>query len=242
MVLGTLADWELDEDLAYAAAQLGRFLVLSNQSEEGVPRLELALELAEALRLPEVFCQALTSKAIAYVNQNRLEEGRILLEGALERALANDLHTELRLAPSTTWRSTTSPPTVTERLFDVIAQGLELARRVGDRLSEVDFVYGPLESLVLLGEWDEVLVRAAKCGRDGVVLSRAPPSCRPRRVRPRRPGQGPGPTGHRRGLAGIGGPAGAGRHGFAEAHVLRLEGRPREALPLQPTPRSRSVW
>ena len=38
------------------------------------------------------FAQALTSKSIFYTYRNRLEEGRILLEGALERALAGDFH------------------------------------------------------------------------------------------------------------------------------------------------------
>jgi predicted ATPase/class 3 adenylate cyclase len=227
--LGTLADEEPDEDLAYAAAQLGRFLVLNNQSEEGAPRLELALELAEALRLPEVFCQALTSKAISYVNQNRLEEGRILLEGALERALANDLHTAATRTVNNLAVDHESADRYREAV-NVIAQGLELARRVGDRLSEEDFVYGPLSSLVLLGEWDEVLVRAAGADETGlsfrglllpVVLvecargdldkarDRLDTDVALRESEDLQEQLG---------------------YGFAEAHVLRLEGRPRDAL------------
>ena len=60
--------------------------------QDAAPRLETALELAEALRLPEVFAQALTSKSILYTYRNRLEEAGILLEGALARALEHDLH------------------------------------------------------------------------------------------------------------------------------------------------------
>jgi predicted ATPase/class 3 adenylate cyclase len=227
--LGTLADEEPDEDLANAAAQLGRFLVLSNQSEEGATRLELALELAEALRLPEVFCQALTSKAISYIAQNRLEEGRILLEGALERALANDLHTAANRTANNLAVNHESADRYREAA-DVTAQGLELARRVGDRLSEENFVYGPISCLVLLGEWEEVLARAAsadetalqfralllpvvivECARGDMDKARdrldtdvALRQSEDLQVQ----------------LS----------YGFAEAHVLRQEGRAREAL------------
>ena len=227
--LATLADEEPDEDLAYAAAQLGRFLVLNNQSEEGAPRLELALELAEALRLPEVFCQALTSKAISYVNQNRLEEGRILLEGALERALANDLHTAATRTINNLAVDHESADRYREAV-NVTAQGLELARRVGDRLSEEDFVFGPLSSLVLLG----VGRGARSCGevwtRQGCPFagSSFPSSSSSARAA----------TWHEardrldtdvalRESEDLQEQLG---YGFAEALVLRLEGRPREAL------------
>ena len=79
-VMKTLGE-EQDEDTAVVAAQLGRFLVLSNRLEEAAPPLEVALDLAEALRLPEVFAQALTTKSVLYTSCNRLEEARILLEG-----------------------------------------------------------------------------------------------------------------------------------------------------------------
>ena len=79
--------------LAAVAAQLGRFLVLSNRDDERAPHSRLALELAEALRLPEVFAQALTTQVRSSTRRrNRLDEARILLEGALAGALANDLN------------------------------------------------------------------------------------------------------------------------------------------------------
>ena len=134
-------------DLAYAAAQLGRFLVLNNQSEEGAPRLELALELAEALRLPEVFCQALTARQ----SHTSIRTGsRRAASSSRGRSNAPwpTICTQLRLAPSTTWRSTTSPPTVTEEA-SMSPPRARLARRFARRLSK-DFVFGPLGHLVLL--------------------------------------------------------------------------------------------
>ena len=90
--LAELEGDEPDEDVAVVEAQLGRFLVLNAQTDAALPHLERALELAEALRLPEVFVQTLTSKSILYSNVNRLGEARILLEGALARAFEQDLH------------------------------------------------------------------------------------------------------------------------------------------------------
>jgi predicted ATPase len=149
-----------DEDLAAIAAQLGRFLVLNKQYDEAAPRLELALELAEALRLAEVFCQALTTKSILYLSGNRIDESRILLEGALERALANDLHGAAVRAFNNLAVNHESADRYRDAM-DLTVRGIELARRIGDRIWEQNFLYGALSSLVLLGQWDEALARGA---------------------------------------------------------------------------------
>jgi class 3 adenylate cyclase len=228
--LEELADEEPDEAVAIAAAQLGRYLVLSSQPEAAEPRLEQALELAEALRLQEVFCQALTSKAILYIGRNRLEEGRILLEGSLERALANDLHA----VATRTFNNLAVNYESADRYrdaADACTRAIEIARRVGDRLSEANFVYGPLSAFVLLGEWDEASARASgaeaaefpslqslllqlvevECARGDVAAARA----RIDQAAPLRESEDPQ---FRVGYA------------YAEAHVLRAEGRLREAF------------
>ena len=141
--LDALAGEEPDEDVAYAAAQLGRFLVLNQQHELAAPRLEVALELAEALRLPEVFAQALTSKSLLFSQRNRLQEARILLEGALELALANDLHAPAFRAMNNLAVNYESSDQY--RLgVEASDRGLELARRVGDRVWEEGFLLGPI--------------------------------------------------------------------------------------------------
>jgi tetratricopeptide (TPR) repeat protein len=151
---------EPNDVVASVAAELGRFLILDNQSDRAAPHLERALKLAEALRLPEVFAQALTSKAILFINQDRLKEARILLEGALESALESDLH-----APAI--RAINNLAVVYEssdRYADALElsdRGLELARRAGNRPWEMIFTSGPLSALILLGRWDEAVVRAA---------------------------------------------------------------------------------
>jgi class 3 adenylate cyclase/tetratricopeptide (TPR) repeat protein len=161
--LSELESEDPDDDVAEVAAQLGRFLTLDRQLDLAAPHLERALELAEALRLPEVFVQALTSKSILFTSRNRLEEARILLEGALDRALEQDLH-------AASLRTRNNLGVVLEAAdryadaVDTIDGGLELARRVGNRVWEANIRGGIISSLVLLGRWDEALERAAELG------------------------------------------------------------------------------
>jgi len=159
--LAELEGEDPDEDVAAVAAQLGRFLVLNRQLELASPHLERALELAEALNLPEVFCQALTSKSLLFTTRNRLEEARILLEGSLERALENDLHTAALRALNNLGVVLESSDRYAETI-DLIDRGLELSRRVGNRVQEENFSGGSVSSLVLLGRWDEAIARAAE--------------------------------------------------------------------------------
>ncbi len=159
--LDDLDDEEPDADVAETAAQLGRFLILTGAYDDASPRLELALELAEALALPEILAQALTSKSGMFSRVNRLEEARILLEGALAIALENDL-------PAAAIRALNNLSVVFEssdRFPDVVeasGRGLQLARRIGDRVWETSFLVGPISSFALVGRWNEASERAAE--------------------------------------------------------------------------------
>ena len=159
--LDTLSDVEPDAVVAEVSAQLGRFLVLNRQYDLAAPRLETALALAEALRLPEVFAQALTSKSVLYTYRNRLEEGRILLEGALERSVEDDLHAAAMRAFNNLAVVHESSDRYAEAI-ELSDRALELARRVGDRVWEGMFLGGPISGVVLMGRWDDALARAAE--------------------------------------------------------------------------------
>jgi class 3 adenylate cyclase/tetratricopeptide (TPR) repeat protein len=163
--LAELEGEDPDEDVATVAAQLGRFLVLNGQLDVAAPHLERALELAEALNLPEVFSQALTSKSILFTSRNRLREARILLEGSLERALENELHGAALRALNNLGVVLESSDEY-EAAVGLINRGLELARRVGNRVSEANLAGGAISSLVLLGRWDEAIARAAETSED----------------------------------------------------------------------------
>jgi class 3 adenylate cyclase/tetratricopeptide (TPR) repeat protein len=159
--LDDLRGAEPDADVAETAAQLGRFLMLSGAYDEATSRLEHALALAEALALPEILAQALTSKSVMLSRTNRLEEARILLEGALAIALGNDL-------PSAAIRAINNLAVVFESadrfpaVVEATDRGLQLARRLGDRVWETAFLAGAISTLVVLGRWDEAIDRAAE--------------------------------------------------------------------------------
>ena len=73
------------------AAQLGRLHLFSGAHDLAAPRLEFALVLAEAFRLPEQLSQALNTKAVLLGFQGRREEATVLIKHALKVALDNDL-------------------------------------------------------------------------------------------------------------------------------------------------------
>jgi class 3 adenylate cyclase/tetratricopeptide (TPR) repeat protein len=150
-----LAREEPNADLAALAAQLGRFMFFHGDLELAQQRVETALDMAEALSLPEVLSQALNTKAIILVSYERPKEGLTLLRYALEVALENDkpsaaLRAYFNLADSLA-RS--------DRFEDAAhaaREGLALARRVGNRYWEWSFM-AQVYPLFALGEWDEAI-------------------------------------------------------------------------------------
>ncbi len=150
-----------NSDIAVAAHQLGRFLYFSNEHERALPYLDRALSLAEEIDEPETLAEALNTKATLLHSQGRPREAKILLNGALALGREYELHSAVMRAHQNLgaflwvagdWRG-------------AVANGdraLELARRVGDRQWEANFVAGPTGMLAMLGRWDEALSRAAE--------------------------------------------------------------------------------
>jgi predicted ATPase/class 3 adenylate cyclase len=143
-----------DPELAAVVAQLGRTLAVQQHSEEASPVLEGALELAEHLRLPDVYSHALSSKAILLINGDRLDEAGTLLRRALEVALENGL----AAAAMRAYNNLSVVLESQDRYADMIAnthQQLELARRVGDRYWELMALTGLASPLFSTGQWTE---------------------------------------------------------------------------------------
>jgi len=148
-------------ELAAALAQLGRTRILAGHGADAADPLERALTLAERLVLPEVFVEALISKALGLLNQGRLAEARILLEAAAahahkEQMYASALRAENNLA--VVLESTDRFAEVSELVDRTIA----LARRRGDRRWESELRTGVIIHLFLQGRWDEALTIAAE--------------------------------------------------------------------------------
>ncbi len=141
-----------DEDLATLAAQLGRLMFFAGDLETAMERTEAALTIAEALALPEVLAQALTTKAILVYSCGRQSEGMALVAHALQTALDHD-------KPSAALRAYFNFADLlghTDRYAEAteaVEKGLALARRVGNRYWETLF-YGQLYGFFARGEWD----------------------------------------------------------------------------------------
>jgi class 3 adenylate cyclase/tetratricopeptide (TPR) repeat protein len=147
---------EPDDDVAYLLSQLARWLFFAGRYELSDERNELALDIAERLRLPEVLSHALNTKALLALEQGHMETARALQRRALEIALENDL-------PGATMRGYTNLGALETRVGNLaeaeeqMLKALELARRVGDREAEW-FLLGNLSELYTYsGKWDEVV-------------------------------------------------------------------------------------
>ena len=151
-------------ELAATLAQLGRMQTLRGEPDAAWATLERALQLAEALRLEEVFVQALTSKATTLMRAGRLAEARLLLEGALERARAGELHAAWSRAANNLGALLEH----TEQYADQIALTSEMETRAlqrGDRERLAAGRTGSIPVLVELGRWQEALARVSEAGQ-----------------------------------------------------------------------------
>jgi tetratricopeptide (TPR) repeat protein len=157
--LEALAGVEPDAHVAAVAGQLGRFLVLSGEGRLAEPHIEQALEIAERLALPEVLSHALNTKGASLAVDGHLNEARILLEGALAIALEHDLHSAaLRAYNNLAWVLE-----LQDRIpesYALAEEALALARRVGDRGQEIVFGANGVYAHYLGGRWDEAVARA----------------------------------------------------------------------------------
>jgi len=155
-----LSQEEPDADLGSLAAQLGRFLFFAGDSARAAQRIETALDIAEALWLPETLAQALTTKGILLASQGRGREGLFLMRAALEVALEHD-------KPSAALRAyynladTLGHGDGYEEAAQVVRDALALARRIGNRYWE-SALLAQVYALFALGRWDELLAMVAE--------------------------------------------------------------------------------
>ena len=216
-------------ELAATLASLGRMEALRSDPE-ATETLERALRLAETLGLEEVLLQALISRGLVLSREGRPVEARLLLEGALVRARAAGLAAE--------WRALNNLTVLCER-YDLLEESIEMceqleagARQRGDHENLLAARLGPIGVLVDLGRWDEALARVAEsvqlqgsrfalagaidaalvhCGRGQLEAARAIVEA----------GEWQRDAEQSDIAAGF---------AAVEAHVLRAEGRPSEAL------------
>ncbi|HZU40074.1 MAG TPA: AAA family ATPase, partial [Solirubrobacteraceae bacterium] len=152
-----IAGDEPDSDLAFLLARLGAAHLFAGNPEPAAEWTERALDLGEALQLPDVLCRAWMTKA--WVVQTRHpEEARALHRLALDTALAHDLLERASVA-CVNLSDLAFGRNRYQASLDHLEQSLDLARRVGDRSGEWVTLSEMTFALTMLGRWDEALAR-----------------------------------------------------------------------------------
>ena len=161
-----LAGDETDEDLATLAAELGRVRLFVGDREAAAAAVERALEIAESLWLPAVLTEALNTKSLLLDYGGRFEEALGALKHALEIALENDLsgsamrgyfNLSYQMGARDRWDEATQ----------VDVEGIELARRRGNRTWELLFLCHFVGNHFWTGDWDDALEISREVSEDG---------------------------------------------------------------------------
>jgi class 3 adenylate cyclase/tetratricopeptide (TPR) repeat protein len=150
-----LSEDEPDADLAMLASQLGRLHFFHGDLQQAADRIDIGLEMAERLFLPEVLSHSLNTKSLILDASGRHEEARALLLHALNVALEHDVSSAVYRA----YYNLFNEP-VAEALA-YAERGLALARRVGNRMWEFNFLGRIAQVHWLDGNWDEAVSVAA---------------------------------------------------------------------------------
>jgi class 3 adenylate cyclase/tetratricopeptide (TPR) repeat protein len=151
---------EPDADLAFLLARLASAHFFAGQVDEARTRIEQALDLAEALNLPDVLTRGWNTKA-AVLASTRPEEARGLFQLSLKTALENDSAQAAAVACAQLSDLGFQRDRYAESL-GYLEQALEYARRIGDRRWEWFALSEMTYALYMLGRWDESLARLAE--------------------------------------------------------------------------------
>jgi predicted ATPase/class 3 adenylate cyclase len=146
---------EPDEDLAMLAAQLARLHWFTGNFEASVEPLDFALEIAESLFLPEVLSEALNTKNLQLINTGRRQESEALLRHSLRIAQEHGIQTSALRAQFNLAYHIAGEDRY-EEAHELDREGLEQARRRGDRGWAWAFSGHFVQTNYLLGNWDEL--------------------------------------------------------------------------------------
>lgn len=143
-----------DVDVAEISLELGVALLYTGQVTEAAGPIERALGLAQALELQSVLASALTYKAVLCDITGRVDESRILFEGAIDFCRRNELSDPLFRAQlnSGDLLARFDLPGAEERTRDALGT----ARRIGSRLYESLAVSNLMRVCEYKGSWSEL--------------------------------------------------------------------------------------
>jgi predicted ATPase/class 3 adenylate cyclase len=150
-----LADDEPGAELAELAEALARHRFFLADYQAASERVERALEIAEALVIPNVLVHGLNTKHLVLSVEGRYEESLALLEHAIELGRQHELGEPLERALYNLSYQFAARDRVADSA-EADLEGLELARRRGDRVAEQRHLGHLVFTHWDLGDWDEV--------------------------------------------------------------------------------------
>jgi tetratricopeptide (TPR) repeat protein len=152
---------EIDADLAFLTARLGNALLFVGQLDRASMLIERALDMGEALGLPEILVYSWGAKGVLAATRGRRHESRVLLSAAAELALENGFIERAGVALGNLSDQAFAVDRYEEAL-GYLARSLELARKTGDRPTEWFSHSESTYPLFQLGRWDEALAAFAE--------------------------------------------------------------------------------
>jgi class 3 adenylate cyclase/tetratricopeptide (TPR) repeat protein len=153
----TVAGGQSDADVADLASRLGQAYAFVGDVERSTEMTELALSISQALRLPEPLSRALGTKAMLARSLGRPEEELAFFRHALRYSLENDMPTgQVIIAYGNLSDACLAGDRYGEAL-EALDEGLALARRSGDRATELYILTETTYALTMTGRWDEAV-------------------------------------------------------------------------------------
>ncbi len=162
----TLDDGTEDEAFVAVAATWSRVSFLAGDHELSLRLADVALPLAEGLRLGRELVSTLTTKANVLMEEGRPAESTALLTHAIRLAEEQDLGGEAVRSLYNLAENKMAEARFAEA-EELLERGLNMARERGDRQRERSIVCQGLLAQIALGRWDEALATDEALRREG---------------------------------------------------------------------------
>ena len=152
----TLDDGTEDEAFVEVAANRSRVAFLAGDSELSLRLADVALPLADGLRLGRDLVSTMTTKSNVLMECGRPAESTALLTHAIALAVEQDLGAEAVRGLYNLAETKMAEARFAEA-EELLARGLDLAHERGDRQRERSLTCQALMAQIALGRWDEAL-------------------------------------------------------------------------------------
>ncbi|MGN6380067.1 MAG: hypothetical protein ACTHNU_14030 [Gaiellales bacterium] len=166
--LAVIGDDEPDADVALATVRLGNALLFVGDVDRGGQMIERALDMGEALGIPEILVYGWAAKGV-WMTRHRRRESVVLLAAAANLALEQGLLERAGVALGNLSDQSFNRDDYTESLVH-LDRALEIARTSGDRPNEWFAHSERTFGLYQLGRWDEALDAFAELPQEQLAI------------------------------------------------------------------------